>query len=121
MDLVDIVVDDTIDKSLLDELCWANEMSIPDDTPSVLDQMVEANAKMEEEPEMSDLDKLYESLIEKVLEENESSTPLLDSAPPELVAQVDREMNNEDGGWRWHNQEYAMAEAEQRLGLLMQG
>lgn len=115
MDLLDIVVDDSIDTSVLDELCLANEMSIPD-TPSVLDQLVDANATMEEQ-DMSELDKLYESLIEKVLEENESSTPLLDSAPAELVAQVHREMNSEDGGW--HNQEYGMAEAERRLGLLM--
>ena len=100
----------------LNQLCQANESCIPD-PPSPLDQLMQANECSE--PDMTALDQLFEQMVAKVLEEEESKTPLYDSAPPDLLAQVRREMDLEDGGW--HNQEYAMAEVEQRLGLAMNG
>jgi len=99
------------DDSVLDQLCLANESSTPD-PPSSLDLLIEANnASLTDDP-LSALDQLCESMMEK--------ESLLDTAPPEMVAKVQREMDMEEGVGGWPNQEYGMAEAERRLGLLLE-
>lgn len=114
---MDVWADDDDDTSVLDQLCLANELSTPD-PPSALDQLIKANECSEPDVTTTTTN-AWEKMIETMLEESESLTPLLDkAAPPEMVQQVYREMDTvDDGGW--HNQEYAMEETERRLQQLM--
>lgn len=102
---------ENLDDSLLENLCLHNEVLMQEAT--ALDKLCQAN-----ESSSQDMTSLELSLEKLRLNSSDKTTDsLLDTASTETVKQVYREMSNEDAGW--HNQEYAMAEAEQRLRLLL--
>jgi len=86
---------------------------------SLMEKLCEKN--LSETMEESALDQLCQSLL---VDDNsvsgddiilEDSPSLIDSAPPEVLEEIRREMDSENGSW--HNQEYAMQEVERRILL----
>lgn len=114
-------ISNDLDGPLLDLLCQKNESSTPEE--SVLDLLCRKNESLT--PNRSHLKELCQTLEEStvnmvdfVLNEDittQESSSLIDSASPDELKDIYREMKNDDGAW--HNQEYAFAEVERRLKM----